>query len=81
MCRGEVSSPAPARPDPLIEPLTERELEVLRLVSAGLANAEIAHRLCIANGTVKRHTNNIYGKLGVNSRTRAIARAEELGLI
>jgi LuxR family maltose regulon positive regulatory protein len=78
---GRIPSPGLARPILLCEPLTERELEVLRLVAAGLANAEIARRLSIANGTVKRHTNSIYGKLGVESRTRAIARAEELGLL
>ena len=64
-----------------MEPLTERELEILRLIDAGLANAEIARRLVIATGTVKRHLNNIYGKLGVESRTQAIARGRELGLL
>jgi LuxR family maltose regulon positive regulatory protein len=69
------------RAQALVEPLTERELEILRLIDAGLANAEIAHRLVIATGTVKRHLNNLYGKLGVESRTQAIARGRELGLI
>jgi LuxR family maltose regulon positive regulatory protein len=63
---------------PLIEPLSERELEVLRLISAGLKNREIAQELFIAVGTVKRHINNIYGKLDVHSRTQAIAKAREL---
>ena len=71
----------PQRSQALVEPLTERELEILRLINAGLANAEIAHRLVIATGTVKRHLNNLYGKLGVESRTQAIARGRELGLL
>ncbi len=66
---------------PLIEPLSERELEVLHLIADGLSNAEIAARLVIAQGTVKRHINNIYGKLGVGSRTQAVARSRELGLL
>jgi len=65
----------------MVEPLSERELEVLRLIAEGLSNAEIAERLVIAQGTVKRHINNIYGKLGVGSRTQAIARSRELGLL
>jgi LuxR family maltose regulon positive regulatory protein len=65
----------------LIEPLSERELEVLGLIAAGYSNAEIAGQLFIAVGTVKRHINNMYGKLGVKSRTQAIARARELGLV
>jgi ATP/maltotriose-dependent transcriptional regulator MalT len=70
----------PAQP-PLIEALTARELEVLRLLGAGLHNREIAERLVVSVGTVKRHTANIYGKLGVDSRTRAIGRARNLGLL
>jgi LuxR family maltose regulon positive regulatory protein len=65
----------------LIEPLTERELEVLRLVAAGLSNREIADELSLAVGTVKRHANNIYGKLNVHKRIQAVARARELGLL
>ncbi len=67
--------------DSLIEPLTERELEVLRLITAGLSNREIADELSLAVGTVKRHTNNIYGKLNVHKRTQAVACARELGLL
>ena len=63
---------------PLVEPLTERELAVLRLLMRGLSNAEIARDLIIAVGTVKRHVNSIYGKLGVSSRAQAIARAQTL---
>jgi LuxR family maltose regulon positive regulatory protein len=66
---------------PLVEPLSERELEVLRLIAAGLNNREIAQELVIAVGTVKRHINNLYGKLGVHSRTQAVARARNLGLL
>jgi len=65
----------------LIDPLTERELEVLDLIAAGYSNAEIAQELFIALGTVKRHINNTYGKLAVGSRTQALARARELGLL
>lgn len=66
---------------PLVEPLSERELEVLGWLNAGASNPEIAKRLVIATGTVKRHTLSIYQKLGVNSRTQAIARARELNLL
>jgi ATP/maltotriose-dependent transcriptional regulator MalT len=65
----------------LIEPLSEREIEVLRLIAKGCSNAEIGDKLYIAIGTVKRHINNIYGKLGVESRTQAIAKARDLGLL
>jgi LuxR family maltose regulon positive regulatory protein len=73
--------PVPAAPSPLVEPLSDRELEVLRLIAAGLSNREIAQRLVITPGTAKWHANNIYGKLGVHSRTQAVARARELGLL
>jgi LuxR family transcriptional regulator, maltose regulon positive regulatory protein len=66
---------------PLIEPLSERELEVLRLIAGGFSNQAIAGRLYIAEGTVKRHINNIYGKLQVGSRTQAVAVARDLGLL
>jgi LuxR family maltose regulon positive regulatory protein len=65
----------------LVEPLSERELEVLRLMAAGLSNAEIADRLVVAVGTVKKHTHNIFGKLEVRSRAQAILRAGELKLL
>ena len=67
-------------PSPLVEPLSERELEVLQLIVAGMSNREIAEKLVIGEGTVKTHINNIYSKLDVQSRTQAIARARELKL-
>ena len=66
---------------PLVEPLSERELEVLRLVSAGLSNREIAEKLVISKGTAKSHVHNICGKLGVRNRTEAASRAKVLGLV
>jgi LuxR family maltose regulon positive regulatory protein len=65
----------------LIEPLSERELVVLRLVAAGRSNQEIARELVVALSTVKTHLNHIYAKLGVRSRTQALARANELRLL
>jgi len=65
----------------LSEPLSERELEVLRLIALGLSNREIAQELFVTPGTAKRHVHNIYRKLGVRSRTQAIARARDLNLI
>jgi LuxR family maltose regulon positive regulatory protein len=66
---------------PLVEPLTNRELQVLALLAEGNSNAQIGDRLVITSGTVKRHTLSIYQKLGVNSRTQAIALARELNLL
>jgi len=65
----------------LIEPLSDRELEVLQLIAEGLTNPEIASRLYIALNTVKGHTRNIYGKLDAHSRTQAVAKARALGLL
>jgi LuxR family maltose regulon positive regulatory protein len=69
------------RPQPLIEPLTERELEILRLIVAGQSNTEIADLLYVSYNTVKWHVKNIYSKLGVSSRLDAAIRADELGLL
>jgi NarL family two-component system response regulator LiaR len=66
---------------PLIEPLSERELDVLELIAAGFTNREIADRLFIAVGTVKRHINNIYSKLQVRHRAEAIAQARGHGIL
>ncbi|WP_372632639.1 LuxR C-terminal-related transcriptional regulator [Cohnella sp.] len=66
---------------PLVEPLSERELEVLRLVAQGLSNQEIGERLFLALSSVKGHNRNIFGKLQVLRRTEAVARARELGLL
>jgi LuxR family maltose regulon positive regulatory protein len=65
----------------LIEPLSERELEVLRLLAEGLSNQEIARKLYLSVGTVKVHLKHIYGKLAVSSRMQAVARARELKLL
>jgi LuxR family maltose regulon positive regulatory protein len=80
---GEQPAPRPAVPpsSALVEPLSQRELEVLGLVARGLTNREIAERLFITVGTVKTHVHNIYGKMGVRGRTQAAARARELGLL
>jgi ATP/maltotriose-dependent transcriptional regulator MalT len=65
----------------LVEPLSARELEVLRLLATGASNREIAERLFIAEGTVKNHLTAILGKLGVRDRTQAALRARELDLL
>jgi LuxR family maltose regulon positive regulatory protein len=65
----------------LIEPLSERELEVLQLIAEGLTNPEIASRLFITLNTVKAHSRNIYGKLGVRNRTHAVAKGRTLGIL
>jgi LuxR family transcriptional regulator, maltose regulon positive regulatory protein len=64
-----------------VEPLSERELEVLRLLRSELSGPEIAERLVVSLNTLRTHTKNIYHKLGVNSRRAAVRRAGELGLI
>jgi LuxR family maltose regulon positive regulatory protein len=65
----------------LIEPLSERELEVLQLIAQGLSNRAISERLFLALSTVKGHNRVIFGKLQVQRRTEAVARAQELGLL
>jgi LuxR family maltose regulon positive regulatory protein len=73
--------PPGAAPPGLSEPLTERELEVLRLLAAGKSNQRIAHDLVVALDTVKKHVTHVLGKLGAANRTEAAARARQLGLI
>lgn len=68
-------------PAPLVEPLTPRELEVLQHLAEGLSNKTIAHRLNISEHTIKFHVNAIMSKLGAQSRTEAVVRATQLGLI
>ena len=71
---------APASSQSLIEPLSERELEVLRLLRTELSGPEIARQLVVSLSTIRTHTQNIYNKLGVSNRRAAVRRAEELGL-
>jgi LuxR family maltose regulon positive regulatory protein len=66
---------------PLLEPLSERELEVLRLLKTSLSSTGIAQELFISVSTVRSHIKNIYGKLDVHSRYEAVARAEQLNLL
>jgi len=74
--------PTPAIPaQSLVEPLSHRELEILRLIAQGLSNREISQRLFLALSTVKGHNRIIFSKLMVGSRTEAVARARELGLL
>jgi LuxR family transcriptional regulator, maltose regulon positive regulatory protein len=77
--RADTSSRLAAQP--LFEPLSRRELEVLHLIAQGLSNQEISERLFLALDTVKGHNRSIFGKLQVQRRTEAIARARELGLL
>ena len=74
-------SESPPVSQPLVDPLSERELEILTHVAAGLKNKEIAAKLFVSVNTIHYHTKNIYSKLGVNSRTKAIAKAKELNLL
>ena len=66
---------------PLIEPLSENELEVLRLLRTELSGPEIARERMVSLNTIRTHTQHIYAKLGVNNRRAAVRRAEELGLL
>lgn len=75
-----IQASRPSRDD-LVEPLTERELEVLRLIAQGLSNREIAERLFLALSTVKGHARILFDKLQVQRRTEAVARARDLGLL
>jgi DNA-binding NarL/FixJ family response regulator len=75
------SQPAAGDEPPLLEELTAREVDVLRLLAEGLPNKTIAQRLDISEHTVKFHVNSLLGKLGASSRTEAVVRATRLGLI
>jgi len=66
---------------PILDPLTGRELEILRLLAQGYSPREIAQELYLTPGTVKFYNQRIYGRLGVNSRTQAITRAQKMGLL
>jgi len=77
---GDAPGSAPPPAQLLIEPLTSRELELLKLIEAGYTNQDIAAKLVISLPTVKRHISNIYTKLGASSRTQAVARGKELNL-
>jgi LuxR family maltose regulon positive regulatory protein len=80
--REPTSSPSPEQPLPeWLDPLSEREREVLDLVAQGLTNREIARALSLSISTVKVHTHHIYGKLDVHSRTQAVAKARALGVL
>ena len=68
-------------PQPLLDPLSERELDVLRLLARGASNQEIAESLVVAVNTVKHHVSTILSKLGVGNRTHAVAQARSLGLL
>lgn len=72
---------APTRPQSLPEPLSERELEILREIARGSSNREIAQKLVIAEGTVKNHVTSVLSKLGVSDRTQAALKAKELGVV
>jgi LuxR family maltose regulon positive regulatory protein len=80
--RGQTDPPKSQAPESeLIEPLSERELEVLQLIAEGLTNPEIASKLYLSLNTVKVHSRNIYGKLGVHNRTQAVVKARALGVL
>ena len=79
-CRAAFGESPQPQPGALPDLLTPREREILRLICAGYSNPEIASELVVTINTIKKHTSNIYGKLGVRSRTQAIARAHELNL-
>jgi DNA-binding NarL/FixJ family response regulator len=76
-----LSQGQPAPGTGLAEPLSEREIEILRLVAGGASNKDIAARLFLAEGTVKNHVTSIFGKLGVSGRLHAVNKARELGLL
>jgi LuxR family maltose regulon positive regulatory protein len=76
-----IDAPVERQPEGLAEPLTEREKDVLHLLSLGLSNREMAQNMVVSEGTIKTHVHNLIGKLGVQSRMQALARAKELKLL
>jgi ATP/maltotriose-dependent transcriptional regulator MalT len=76
-----IANETPISAAPLVEPLTERETEVFKLLASGRTNREIAADLYVTVGTIKAHTSNIYAKLQARNRAEALARARELGLL
>ena len=76
----EPSPCVPGSPE-LIEELSLREIEILDLISQGFSNQDISEKLFLSLGTVKWHTSNIYGKLGVRGRTQAVARARQMNIL
>ena len=78
----QLPDPAPTpRPQPLVVPLSDRELEVVRLLADGRSNREIAAAMFLAEGTVKNHVTNVLAKLGARDRTQAALRARALDLL
>jgi LuxR family maltose regulon positive regulatory protein len=75
------STPLFTSTQPLVESISEREMEVLYLLSRGLSNQEIAAEMIIAKSTAKKHVSNIIGKLGVSNRTQAVVKARDLNII
>lgn len=69
------------QPTGLVEKLSEREMEILRLIASGMSNGQIAQKLYLAMNTIRAHSTHIFGKLGVHNRTEAVARAREMGLL
>jgi LuxR family maltose regulon positive regulatory protein len=78
---GKEETAVPLTHTTLLDPLTERELEILTLIAAGLSNKEIAAQLSLSTNTVKMYASQLYQKLDVNRRTEAVARAREIGLL
>ena len=81
VCRDFRAEKAVSPNNNLIEPLSRRELEVLRLIALGKTNLEIARQLIVARGTIKAHAASIYRKLDVTNRTEAVARARQMGIL